>query len=197
MSDYKSDIIQLYTEILKESPDTITVGGREVSYEEMPNYTGFVNSMGKFVMSAEAVNHHDFRRDIATDNFYIDGYKKVRGKKAVKTNCSSVSEVKSLVRSATDYDSFRIWLSEDVISFWTKPAKEIFEGAINAISSLGDDPESYMYDCDVDGDFGMLNFDEFKNESMGGGEELSSKKAKLSQDKRLMADYLLRRRDGD
>lgn len=197
MSDYRQDITNLYFQIIKESPDSIDIRGEEIQYNSEPNYTGFLNSEGKFVISYHVSGHDELSSVILRDYFYIEGLKKVKNKIPVKTNCNSEAEMKSLVRYASSYDAFRIWNTYDIISFWSKPSKEIFEGAINAIKALGDDPKKYTYDCASEDDFEELTYDEFKNASMGSGNEFSNKKQKLTQDKRAFADYMLRRRDGD
>lgn len=197
MSDYRQDIANLYSQIIKESPDSIYIRGEEIQYDSEPNYTGFLNSNGKFVISSSAGGHEDLRGVILRDYFYIEGIKKVRNKIPIKTNCDSEAELKSLVRNATDYDSFRIWNAYDIISFWSKPAKEIFEGAVNAIKALGENPMKYTYDCASDDGFDELTYDEFKTASLGSSDEFSDKKQKLTQDKRMFADYMLKRRDGD
>jgi hypothetical protein len=195
MRNYRHDIIDLYTQILKESPDSISVRGDRISYDEVENYTGYLNSAGKFVMSAHTSDHGDFRQEIARGQFYDDRYKKVRGKIPIKTNCSSEAEVRSLVSNSTDYDAFRIWLSEDAISFWSKASEDIFNGAINAIESLGDDPEKYLFNPMDDDGGAMLSFEEFKQESIGS--DMSEERQRSKKDKREFANYLLRRKDGD
>lgn len=197
MSDYRQDIANLYSQIIKESPDSINIRGDELHYDSEPNYTGFLNSNGKFVISLNVKGHDELNDVILRDYFYIEGFKKVKNKIPVKTNCNSEAELKSLVRYASDYDSFRIWNTYDIISFWSKPSKEIFDAAINAIKALGDDPTKYKYDCASEDDFELLTYDEFKNASMGSGDDFSDKKRKLEQDKRIFADYMLRRIDGD
>lgn len=197
MSDYRQDIANLYSQIIKESPDSINIRGDELQYDSEPNYTGFLNSDGKFVISLNVEGHDELSSVILRDYFYIEGLKKVKNKIPVKTNCNSEAEMKSLVRYASSYDAFRIWNSYDIISFWSKPSKEIFDAAINAIKALGDDPMKYTYDCASEDDFELLTYDEFKNASMGSGDEFSDKKQKLAQDKRAFADYMLRKRDGD
>ena len=197
MSDYRQDIANLYSQIIKESPDSINIRGDELKYDLEPNYTGFLNSDGKFVISLNVGGHDELSSVILRDYFYIEGLKKVKNKIPIKTNCNSEAEMKSLVRYATNYDSFRIWYRYDIISFWSKPSKEIFDGAINAIKAMGDDPTKYTYDCASDDDLEKMTYDEFKNASSGSGDDFSNKKQQLAQDKRMMTDYMLRRRDGD
>lgn len=197
MSDYRQDIANLYSQIIKESPDNINIRGEELNYSSESNYTGFLNSNGKFVISLDSEGHQNLRDSILGDYFYIEGFKKVKNKIPVKTNCNSEAELKSLVRNATDYDSFRIWHNYDIISFWSKPSKEIFEGAINAIKSIGDNPLKYTYDCASEDGFDQLSYQEFETESSESGSDFSEKQKKLAQDKKLMADYMLRRKDGD
>lgn len=192
-----TEIGNIYSGILNESPDSIYINGRALGYAEEFNFTGYLNSSGRFVISSSVESHEQLRNTIMADYFYIEGLKKKKNKIPLKTNCNSEAELKALVRNATDYDSFRIWSSHDIISFWSKPANEIFHGVINALKALGEDPKKYTYDFSSDDEFDYLTYAEFKSECLKSGDEFSSNQIKLSQDKRAWADYTLRRKDGD
>jgi hypothetical protein len=139
--NYFLDIANIYSRIIKESPDNITIiddnGNRKnLSYYDTPNaYTGLIGSDGKYAMSKDIIGHGNLIDAILNSGEDII--------QKLITNADDVEDLKRLVR---DRIKIRIWKNQRVFSMWDRYDPS-YENAIkDSLKAIGENYQDYKYD---------------------------------------------------
>jgi hypothetical protein len=139
--NYFLDISNIYSRIIKESPDNITItdddGNRKnYSYDNTPNaYTGLIGSDGKYAISKDIIGHGNLIDAILNSGEDII--------QKLITNADDIGDLKSLVR---DRIKIRIWKNQRVFSMWDRYDPS-YENAIkNSLKAIGENYQDYKYD---------------------------------------------------
>lgn len=182
MQKYFIEIANVYSRIIKESPDNIVVNGKYLSYDTTSGaYTGLISgSGGRFVMSENIVGH------VNLINF-ISGGEDI-GQYLI-TNAKDDSEIKHLARERM---KIRIWAEQKVFSLWSKYDPQYEMAIKNAIKAIGHDFRDYKYDNEYKSYDEMPMADEFfvSNLSDEEKDEIESAKIKQREAERMVADQM-------
>ncbi len=173
---------------LYESPDNIFINGRYYQYNDISigNFTGMIDDTGNYVGSDDVRGHSALKRMVRSSQDPV---------KSVKTNLTKSSDV---IRLLTNGAEIRIWPKFEVFSMWKLHDLSSYKDAITAvISSIGGNPESYLYDEYESTEF--QTYDEiFSKEST---DEDRYKQLNLvtqrGRDQKALGDYMARSKDDD
>jgi len=185
--NYFLDIANIYSRIIKESPDNITItddnGNRKnYSYDDTPNaYTGLIGKNGKYAMSKDIIGHHSFIDAILNSGEDII--------QKLITNADDIEDLKSLVR---DRIKIRIWKNQKVYSMWDKYDPS-YEGAIkDSLEAIGENYQDYKYDNEYQEYENFRDADTFFVKSLSDAEKEEKIKAEMEkrQAERALADAI-------
>ena len=185
--NYFLDIANIYSRIIKESPDNITItddnGNRKnLSYDSTPNaYTGLIGSDGKYAMSKDIIGHHNLISTILNSGEDII--------QKLITNADDIGDLKSLVR---DRIKIRIWKNQRVFSMWDKYDPS-YENAIkDSLKAIGEKYQDYKYDNDYKDYENLPDADTFFVISLSDAEKEEKMEAEMEkrQAERALADRM-------
>ena len=192
MINESAEIFNLYRGVLlRESPDTLEENGRTYRYydEGLHNYVGIALDGAHFVVTDKTDGHHDLKVAIH------------RGVNMFQSDLPP-DKLKTAIAWADDMDNFRFWADFKVCSLWSPYiTKKIISSIAKALRTLGYDFTEVMYE--VMGVKERVSWEDLKKsyqdpaDQKKATEELNRTKRQLAQDRRALADYLLRSRDGD
>jgi len=140
-SDYFLEISNIYSRIINESPDNITIiddngDHKNISYYNTPDaYTGLIGSDGEYVLSKDIIGHSNL-----IDHILHHGEDIIQ---KLITNLDDIYDLQRLVRERI---KIRIWKNQKVFSMWDyyKPS---YETAIkNSLKAIGQNYKQYRYD---------------------------------------------------
>jgi hypothetical protein len=178
-------IHKLYSDVLLENPDTLTIGDDYYSYDDasMGNITGVMNNSGKFVMSQSLIGHYNLLEAIS--------FKKLDEVNDLKHNFSSFDEIYAMSRY--NWQKFRIWPKFKVFSLWMRHLRPEYKPAIdNILSALGDANHQYKFDLNLYDDK-FVTYDELMNRPLSDEEkaEMEADARRKAEDQRKLADAML------
>jgi len=185
--NYFSDIANIYSKIINESPDNITIiddnGHRKYfSYDSTPNaYTGLIGRDGKYVLSRDIVGHHNLISTILNSDDDII--------QKLITNADSIEDLKSLARERI---KIRIWKNQRVFSMWDKYDPS-YENAIkDSLEAIGENYQDYKYDNEYEAYENFPDADTFFVKSLSDAEKEEMMKAEMEKRaaERALADRM-------
>jgi hypothetical protein len=141
--NYFLDISNIYSRIIKESPDNITItddnGNRKnYSYDSTPNaYTGLIGGDGKYVLSRDIVGHHNLIDAILNS-----------GEDIIQKLITNADDVEDLKRLARERIKIRIWKNQKVFSMWDRYDPSYEDAIKDSLEAIGENYQDYKYDND-------------------------------------------------
>lgn len=186
---YFLELSNIYSRIIKESPDNITIDGKYYDYDRTPNtYTGFIDGSGGYVISKHIVGHGNLSYEITKlGEDELEEVKELFSK--LKTTAKSLHELKSIV---SNHEKIRIWADQKVFSMWSRYKPIYKESIINAITATGGDYKVFKYDNDYSDYENMPTYDKFLISDLTPEErrEIEEREAKQRQSERELANRL-------
>jgi len=178
-------INKLYSDILLENPDTLTIGEKYYNYDNqsLGNITGVMRSDGKFVMTKSLQGH-----------YYLVGAMSDKSLDKINDlihNFSSVDEI--YVPSTKKWEKFRLWPKFKVFSFWLRHYNPEYKEATDAVlAAIGDTNHTYKFDLNLYDDK-FITYDELMNRPLSDEEkaEIAADERRKAEDQRRLADAML------
>lgn len=188
LSEENNLLYNLYnTHLIKENPDTLTLGDRYYSYDnpDLGNYTGLMYPNGKFLMSKKIMGHSNLK------SFIYD---------------RSLDEIPDLIHNFDSIDDiykignsgqakFRLWPKFKIFSLWDRNFKPEYKPAVDAIlDSMNDYNNEYKFDPNLysGSEDEFKSYDEFIKEELGEDEvsAIEQEARTKIENERLMADVM-------
>jgi hypothetical protein len=185
--DYFLDIANIYSRIIKESPDSITItddnGNRKnYPYDSTPNaYTGLIGGDGKYALSKDIIGHH----------YLIDAILN-SGEDIIQKLITNADDIEDLKRLVRDRIKIRIWKNQKVYSMWDKYDPS-YEGAIkDSLEAIGENYQDYQYDNDYEDYENFFDADTFFVIRLSDAEKEEKMKAEMEKraSDRALADMI-------
>jgi hypothetical protein len=178
-------IYKLYSELLLENPDTLTIGDNYYDYADrsLGNITVAITDSGKFIMSKSLPGHYDLFEAISEE--YLESVKDLTH------NFSSIDDIYRVPRNS--WQKIRIWPKFKVFSFWMRHFEPKYKPAVDAIlTSLGDGNRIYKFDLRLTDDK-FITYDELMNTPLSDEEkkEMADDARRKEEDQRRLADAML------
>jgi hypothetical protein len=174
--NYFSDIANIYSRIINESPDNITIiddnGHRKnLSYDRTPNaYTGLIGRHGEYVLSKDIVGHGNLIDAInSSDDDIIQ---------KLITNADSIEDLKSLVRERI---KIRIWKNQKVFSMWDRYDPSYEDAIKDSLKAIGENYQDYKYDNEYQEYENFRDADTFFVKSLSDAEKEEIMKAEIEK----------------
>jgi len=186
LQEENNRMFSIYKNLLLESPDTILVDGEQYAYyEDIGNYTGFMNTDGKFAMTNTVKGHANFRQHLKDDRLE---------EMNVIHNFDSDEEMLRVISGHRAGEKFRLWPRFKIFSVWYTEFDPDYKAAIDNILAAIPGGKSYKFDpYNYDDNDVYLSYKEFVNSEMT--DEKREKLAEIEREKReterKMADYVL------
>jgi hypothetical protein len=185
ISEENNLLYHLYNiNIIKENPDTLTVGDKYYSYDnqDLGNYTGLMYPNGKFVMSKKIIGHSNLL-------YYISAHK-LDEVSDLKHNCNSIDDIYGIGSGET---KFRLWPKFKIFSTWDNNFKPEYRLAIDAIlDTIQDYDHAYKFDPNLYDGEEFKSYDEYVKDELGEDElaAIEQEAKTKAQNDRLMADIM-------
>ena len=174
--NYFSDIANIYSRIINESPDNITIiddnGHRKYfSYDSTPNaYTCLIGSDGKYVLSKDIVGH-----GYLIDAIYSSDDDIIQ---KLITNADSIEDLKRLARERI---KTRIWKNQKVYSMWDKYDPSYEDAIKDSLKAIGENYQDYKYDNEYEEYANFRDADTFFVKSLSDAEKEEKMKAEMEK----------------
>jgi hypothetical protein len=174
--NYFLDISNIYSRIIKESPDNITItddnGNRKnYSYDSTPNaYTGLIGRDGKYVLSRDIVGHHNLIDAILNS-----------GEDIIQKLITNADDVEDLKRLARERIKIRIWKNQKVFSMWDRYDPSYEDAIKDSLEAIGENYQDYKYDNDYKDYENLPDADTFFVMSLSDAEKEEKMKAEMEK----------------
>jgi hypothetical protein len=174
--NYFLDISNIYSRIIKESPDNITItddnGNRKnYSYDSTPNaYTGLIGSDGKYAISKDIVGHHNLIDAILNS-----------GEDIIQKLITNADDVEDLKRLARERIKIRIWKNQKVFSMWDRYDPSYEDAIKDSLEAIGENYQDYKYDNDYKDYENLPDADTFFVKSLSDAEKEEMMKAEMEK----------------
>ena len=174
--NYFLDISNIYSRIIKESPDNITItddnGNRKnYSYDSTPNaYTGLIGRDGKYVLSRDIVGHHNLIDAILNS-----------GEDIIQKLITNADDVEDLKRLARERIKIRIWKNQKVFSMWDRYDPSYEDAIKDSLEAIGENYQDYKYDNDYKDYENFPDADTFFVKSLSDAEKEEKMKAEMEK----------------
>ena len=174
--NYFLDISNIYSRIIKESPDNITItddnGNRKnYSYDSTPNaYTGLIGGDGKYVLSRDIVGHHNLIDAILNS-----------GEDIIQKLITNADDVEDLKRLARERIKIRIWKNQKVFSMWDRYDPSYEDAIKDSLEAIGENYQDYKYDNDYKDYENLPDADTFFVKSLSDAEKEEMMKAEMEK----------------
>jgi|688.fasta_scaffold353011_2 hypothetical protein len=176
--NYFLDIANIYSRIIKESPDNITVIDNEgkrkyFSYDDTPDsYTCLIGSDGKYVMSKKIIGHYNL----------LDAILKEDEENLASTIITNADDVEDLKRLARERIKTRIWKNQKVYSMWDRYDPSYEDAIKDSLKAIGENYQDYKYDNEYEEYENFRDADTFFVNTLT--DEQKEKKMKAEMEKR-------------
>jgi hypothetical protein len=185
--NYFSDIANIYSRIINESPDNITVVDNEgqhkyFSYDSTPDtYTGLIGSDGKYAMSKDIIGHYNLIDAILNSGEDII--------QKLITNADDIEDLKRLVR---DRIKIRIWKNQKVYSMWDNYDPSYEDAIKDSLEAIGENYQDYKYDNEYKDYESLPDADNFFVNSLSDAQKEEKMKSEMEkrQAERALADMI-------
>jgi hypothetical protein len=188
LSEENNFLYNLYnTRIIKENPDTLTLGDNYYSYDnsDLGNYTGLMYMNGKFLMSKQIIGHGRLLSYITNNN--------LEDVPDLIHNFDSFDDIYNLGYSGQT--KFRLWPKFKIFSTWDRNFRPEYKPAIDAIlDRIKDYNHEYKFDPNLysgkEDEF--KSYDEFVKDELGEDElsAIDQEAREKAKNARLMADMM-------
>lgn len=183
-SEENKFIYKLYSDLLVENPDTISIGDDYYSYDNrsMGNITGVMTEDGKFVMTKSLHGHY----------YLLDA---IRGQtlEEVHDIIHNFSSLKEIYKNHHRWEKFRLWPKFKVFSFWFSIFQPKFKPAVDEVlKAIGDSHHAYRFDLNKYDD-NFVSYDELMTEELSDEQkaEIAEGERRKAEDERRLADAML------
>lgn len=177
-------IYKLYSSLLRENPDTLSIGDSYYSYDEseLGNIPGLITKDGRFILCRSAVGH--WRLLDAIRNKELEKFGDVR---------HNFKDLEEIYQYRDGFEKIRLWPKFKVFSFWFRIFNPIYKAAVNAVlNEIGDGSKLYQFDLNrYDDEF--ISYDDLMSTELSekDKEELGEAERREAEDKRRLADAIL------